>query len=67
MHHLRNRKKEKGDIGVEKEREKEEGEKLEKLEAFFGALYNFLSDSENFDAMSYPFTYFSSLKATSYD
>ena len=33
MCHLRlNRKKEKGDIGVEKEREKEEGEKLEKLE-----------------------------------
>ena len=61
MRHLRNRKKEKGDIGVEKEKEKEEGEKLEQLEAFFGVLYDFLSDFENFDAMSYPFTYFSSL------
>ena len=54
MRRLRNRKKEKGDIGIEKEREKEEGEKLEKLEALFGALYDFLSDFENFDAISYP-------------
>ena len=50
---MRNRKKEKGDIGIEKEREKKEGEKLEKLEAFFSALYDFLSDFENFDVSSY--------------
>ena len=45
--HLRDRKKEKGDIGVEKGREKEEGEKLEKLEVFFGVVYDFLSGFEN--------------------
>ena len=58
MRYLRNRKKEKGDIRVEKEREKEEGQKLEKLEAFFGALYDPLSDFKNFDTMSYPLLLF---------
>ena len=52
MCHLRNRKKEKGDVGVEKEREKKEGEKLEKLEVFFSTVYDFLSDFENFDITS---------------
>ena len=34
--HLRNRKKEKGDVRVERGREKEEGEKEEKLASLFG-------------------------------
>ena len=38
MRFLRSRKKEKGDVGVEKEREKEEGEKVEKLASFFGEI-----------------------------
>ena len=53
--HSRSRKKEpeKGDVGVEKEREKVEGEKAEKLASFFGAIYEFLSDFKNFDATKF--------------
>ena len=49
----------------------EEGEKREKLEIFFGAVYDYLSDFENFDvtasiySVSFFFHYFF-LKATSY-
>ena len=37
--HTRDKKKKKGDVGIEKEEGKEEGERLE---GFFGAIYNFL-------------------------
>ena len=38
--HARDKKKRKGDVGMEKEKEKEEGEKLA---SFFGAVYEFFS------------------------
>ena len=38
--HAQNRKKKKEDVGMEKEREKEEGEKLA---SFFGAIYEFFN------------------------
>ena len=50
--HLRSRKKEKWDVGVEREREQEEGEKTEKLASFFGTIYEFLSDFKSFEAMN---------------
>ena len=40
--HVRSRKKEKGDVGVEKVTDKEEGEKAEKLTSSFGTIYEFL-------------------------
>ena len=41
-------KKGKGDVGVEKEREKGE-QKGEKMENFFCLIYEFLTDAEKFD------------------
>ena len=48
--HLRSRKKDKGELGVERERGKEEGETMEKLEIFCGTIYNFLSNFKSFEA-----------------
>ena len=43
----------KGDVGVGREREKEEGVKVEKLASFFGAICEFLSDFKNFEATNF--------------
>ena len=49
---LRGRKKGKGDVGVKKEREKEE-QKGEKMENFFCSIYEFLEDAERFDVTNF--------------
>ena len=46
--HSRNRGKRKGDVGVEKEKEKLEVEEREPLAYFFYSVYEFLTDATNF-------------------
>ena len=46
---MRGREKGKEDVGVEKEKEKEE-QKGEKMESFFCSLYEFLTDAGKFNA-----------------
>ena len=54
--HSRSKKKEKGDVGVEKLKEKTEGERVERsrMEIFLGAVYHVLSDFESLDFMNFP-------------
>ena len=51
--HSRGERREKGDVGLEEEREKLEGERVEKLESFFDAVFPLLSDSKSFDATNF--------------
>ena len=43
----------KGEMGVEKEKEKLEGERMEKMELLFGAVHSLLSDFERFDVTNF--------------
>ena len=58
--HLRSRKKGKGDVGVEKEREKGE-QKGKEMENFFCLIYEFLTDAEKFDVTNFLCNNFSDL------
>ena len=40
-------------MGVDKEKEKQDGEKVEKLETFFSPAHEFLSDFENLDVTNF--------------
>ena len=48
--HSRNRKRKKGDVGVENEKQKQEGEKMER---FSNAGYEFLTDFNSSDATNF--------------
>ena len=59
----RHKRREKGDVRVEKEQERLERERVEKLENFFDVVFSLLQDSESFDATNFRVLLFPSSSA----